>query len=1056
MIGKKISHFKILEEIGAGGMGIVYKAEDTHLKRHVALKFLPTELTRNKEARRRFIHEAQSASALDHPNICTIHEIGETEDGQSFIAMTYYEGETLKLKIEKGKLTIEDAINYSAKVAEGLTRAHEEGIIHRDIKPANIMITDRDEVKILDFGLAKLAGQTQLTKAGTTLGTVAYMSPEQTRGETVDHRSDIWSLGIILYEMLTGQLPFKGEYDQAIIYSILNEAHESPRSLRTEITLEMENIIDRALNKNAEKRYQSMEEILTDLYFIAKKLESGISKTGFSFTKNRFKKNFFLLFKDLFRRHVPYIIGIYFLISFGITQIVQWLVNRYPLSPNLQDFILTAMLSMAPTILILAYLHGKSGRRQWTRVEKISIPVNVIITIGLLFFLFQDKDLGAATKKIILIDEKGRMIERIIPKSEFRKKVGLIFFDNESGDSTLNWLQYGIPLGIECDLGQDLYLEIRTDFYEKMIEAGFTQGTGLPLMLKRKLADDYHLDHFISGIISKSYSGFLVKTSLYETRRGKLIQERLFRGQYIFQLIDEMSVQFKYDLGIPQHHIESGEDLPVSEMMTRSVSAFRLFTLGCYAMNFKNQWGEALNYLEQAVEEDPQFAYSWTKMTAAYLAANQQEKSEISLQKTMQYIYKFPERLQFDIRYSYYFYKQDMEKAFRIIQNKVELFPDDIEAHANLAKEYVKLGRMDEAISEYKHILELDPAQYNYIQQIGLIHNQKGEYDRALKYYKQYAAHFPKEYISFTRIGDLYKSMGNHEQAKSFYEKALLIEPEKVSVLCDLAGITFDLGHFEDAFKQYQKALMVSKIPKDSAEVYHALQSFYELNGQMDKAIEFMHRAHANEEKYVNPAQKELNKLFSLRTYIRAGKQNFAFQIIKEIEKQLQPPLDKFISFGYLRIYLELEDADNTEKVLRGVESCIKAFQLEVLRFEVYYAQGKIHELRKEYDQAIQDYQKKLASDPTDVSIHTDIGRCYRKLGELKKAQEFIQKNLKVQPFNPLAHYELSLVYYDRGENKEAMQHLRKALFIWKEADSNFKYAIQAKEKLKEWESLSL
>jgi serine/threonine protein kinase/tetratricopeptide (TPR) repeat protein len=1053
MIGRKISHFKILEEIGAGGMGIVYKAEDTHLKRQVALKFLPTELTRNKEARERFIHEAQSASALDHPNICTIHEIGETEDGQSFIAMACYEGETLKLKIEKGKLTIEDAINYSAKIAEGLTRAHEEGIVHRDIKPANIMITDRDEVKILDFGLAKLSRHTQLTKEGTTLGTVAYMSPEQTRGEAVDHRSDIWSLGIILYEMLTGQLPFKGEYDQAIIYSILNEAHESPRSLRTEITLEMQNIIDRALNKNAVERYQSMKEILTDLLLVSKKLESDISKTGFSLVEILSKKKFVLLFKDLFRRRVPHIIGIYFLISLGITQIMQWLVNRYPLSPNLQEFVLTALVSMIPTVLILAYLYGKSGHRQWTRVEKISVPVNLLVTIGLLFFLFQDKDLGAATKTITIIDEEGRTVERMIPKSEFRKKMALIFFDNESTDPTLNWLQYGIPLGIACDLEQDLYLDIRTDFYEEMIEAGFTEGTGLPLMLKRKLADDYHLNYFISGMFSKSQNGFLVKTSLYETKRGKLLQERIFSGENIFQLIDEMSIQSKYDLGIPHHHIESEEDLPVAEMMTSSMSAFRLFTLGYYAINFKNQWGEALNYLEQAVEEDPQFAYSWTRMTAAYLAANQKEKSEISLQKTMQYIYKFPERLQFDIRYSYYFYKQDMEKAFRIIQNKVELFPDDIEAHASLAKEYLNLGRRDEAISEYKHILELDPGQYNYIHQIGLIHNKVGEYEEALKYYKQYAAHFPKEYISYTRIGDLYKSMGNHEQAKSFYEKALLIEPEKVSVLCDLAGIAYDMGHFEDAVKQYQKALMVSKIPKDSAEVYYSLQSFYELRGQMDKAIEFMHLAHANEEKYVNPAQTELNKLFSLRTYIKAGKQNFAFQTIKEIEKQLKPPLDKFIPFGYLYIYLELEDADNAEKVLKGVESCIQAFQLELLRFEVYYARGKIHELRKEYDQAIQDYQKKLASDPTDAGINTDVGRCYRKLRELKKAQEFIQRNLKVQPFNPLAHYELSLVYYDKGENEEALQYLRKALFLWKEADSNFKYVIQANEKLKEWES---
>jgi serine/threonine-protein kinase len=174
MIGKIISHYKIIEEIGAGGMGVIYKAEDTKLKRTVALKFLPPELTRDADTKERFIREAQAASAMEHPNICNIHEIDETEDGQLFIVMACYEGETLKLKIEKGKLKIEDAIDYSTQITEGLARAHEEGIVHRDIKPANIIITDRGEVKILDFGLAKLAGQAQLTKDTSTLGTVAY------------------------------------------------------------------------------------------------------------------------------------------------------------------------------------------------------------------------------------------------------------------------------------------------------------------------------------------------------------------------------------------------------------------------------------------------------------------------------------------------------------------------------------------------------------------------------------------------------------------------------------------------------------------------------------------------------------------------------------------------------------------------------------------------------------------------------------------------------------------------------------------------------------------
>jgi serine/threonine protein kinase len=223
MIGQTISHYKILEKLGGGGMGVVYKAEDTKLKRTIALKFLPPVFSFDQEAKKRFINEAQTASSLQQHNICTIHDIDETKDGQIFICMDCYEGETLKKKIERGQIKTDEAIDIILQVAAGLQKAHEKGIIHRDIKPANIFITNEGVVKILDFGLAKLTGQSMMTKMGETVGTIAYMSPEQTRGELVDQRTDIWSLGVVLYEMMTGQLPFKGDYDSAMIYSILNE-----------------------------------------------------------------------------------------------------------------------------------------------------------------------------------------------------------------------------------------------------------------------------------------------------------------------------------------------------------------------------------------------------------------------------------------------------------------------------------------------------------------------------------------------------------------------------------------------------------------------------------------------------------------------------------------------------------------------------------------------------------------------------------------------------------------------------------------------------------------
>jgi serine/threonine protein kinase len=278
MIGKTISHYRIVAKIGEGGMGIVYKAEDTRLDRTVALKFLGAHLVTDEDGRRRFIREAKAAASLDHPNICTVYEIDEAE-GQIFIAMPYIEGRSLTELIAAGPLKLPEALEIARQAARGLQEAHSKGIVHRDIKPPNIMIgtTGSGErlVKIMDFGLAQLSGVSRLTRADTTLGTISYMSPEQTQGTLVDHRTDVWSLGAVLYEMVTGQQAFKGHYEQAVMYSILNEEPAPVTSVRAAVPMELEWILGKALAKTADRRYQSAVEFSVDLETLLAKLQSG-------------------------------------------------------------------------------------------------------------------------------------------------------------------------------------------------------------------------------------------------------------------------------------------------------------------------------------------------------------------------------------------------------------------------------------------------------------------------------------------------------------------------------------------------------------------------------------------------------------------------------------------------------------------------------------------------------------------------------------------------------------------------------------------------------------
>jgi serine/threonine protein kinase/Tfp pilus assembly protein PilF len=273
MIGKTISHYKILEKLGEGGMGVVYKAQDTKLDRIVALKFLPKHLLCDEEAKTRFEHEAKAASALNHPNITTIHEIDEAE-GECYICMEYIEGKSIKEMIKQKMFSIEEILNISIQTAEGLNVAHKKGIVHRDIKSDNIMLTEEGLVKIMDFGLAKLKGVSKLTKTGTTLGTMQYMSPEQAQGIEVDQRSDIFSFGVVLYEMITSQLPFKGEHEAAIIYSIINETPEPLARYKANVPEGLQRIVDKAMEKNRDERYQHVDEMMADLKYLKKRLET--------------------------------------------------------------------------------------------------------------------------------------------------------------------------------------------------------------------------------------------------------------------------------------------------------------------------------------------------------------------------------------------------------------------------------------------------------------------------------------------------------------------------------------------------------------------------------------------------------------------------------------------------------------------------------------------------------------------------------------------------------------------------------------------------------------
>ncbi|MEI7906846.1 MAG: serine/threonine-protein kinase, partial [Bacteroidota bacterium] len=274
MIGQTILHYKILEKLGEGGMGVVYKAHDTKLDRFVALKFLPAHATVNAETKARFTQEAKAAAALNHPNICTIHGVDEV-DGNLFIVMEYIDGGTLREKVPYQK--VDDAVSIAIQIGDALHEAHSKGIVHRDVKADNIMLTSKGQIKVMDFGLAKLKGSLKLTRTSSTVGTLAYMAPEQIQGGEVDQRSDIFSFGVLLFEMLTGKFPFRGEHEAALLYSIVNEEPESITKYIPDASAGLQQIFDKALEKDPAVRYHSVDDMVVDLRR-TKKQTSRVSK----------------------------------------------------------------------------------------------------------------------------------------------------------------------------------------------------------------------------------------------------------------------------------------------------------------------------------------------------------------------------------------------------------------------------------------------------------------------------------------------------------------------------------------------------------------------------------------------------------------------------------------------------------------------------------------------------------------------------------------------------------------------------------------------------------
>lgn len=762
------------------------------------------------------------------------------------------------------------------------------------------------------------------------------------------------------------------------------------------------------------------------------------------------------LLKDLLQRRVPQILGIYLGSSWAIIEFLDWLINQFSISPHLPRFVLLTLVSMIPTVVLIAYFHGKPGKDEWTKIEKIGIPVNLVAAILMLIFVFQGKDLGATTSLLTLEDEEGQVIERVVPKSEFRKKIMLFFLENETGDTTLNWLSYGIIDMLHMDLLQDIYMEVRTGyesgFSEKMNEAGYADLTGLPLMLEKEIAQDLHLDYFLTGSFNSENQQYQLDAKLYHSRNGKLINQFTLVDENVFNLVDQLTVQLKHDLQIPDYHIEETNDLPVSEITSSSLSAYESYSKGSNAFIIHQDWDGSMYHVNEAIKADTTFALAYLGMYQLYLMNNQTELAAWIFDPLMKYLYKMPEKLQFQAKASYYEHRQDFDRQYACFEMLTNLYPDDIQARLNLISILELQNELDKAIAAYQYILELDPERYSVLREIASLYKKQGNYEEALVYYQRYAELFPDRPESFRSLGNLHKDMGNFKEARSSYEKSLLLDPGSISEMLLLADLDSRTGNFNEASIQLQEALEQSGTSREKTMVYEFLQEFHELRGELDIALEYLYLKQAEWEKTYAPLLVTTSKIGTFYQFAKLESEESAFDTLEILSTQLDALLKDYISFGYLFLYLELGDLEKAEEELLRMEALITSLKLEVLRSIELYARGRIHELRGEYDLAVDRYIEQLEIEPTGTDIYINLGRCYRLLGKYKEAEEALLHVLLIQPFSPEANYEIALLYQETGKKEDALSHMRRVVNIWENADPDFEPAIKAYEALRNLE----
>ncbi len=811
MIGQTISHYKILEKLGEGGMGVVYKAQDTKLLRPVALKFLTPDMTRDQDAKKRFIQEARAASALDHPNIAVVHDVDETADGHSFICMAYYEGQTLKTKFTKGSLGIDEAIHLILQIASGLQRAHESGIVHRDIKPGNIIITSKGDVKIVDFGLAKLSAQTRESRTLITGGTAAYMAPEQILGSEADARCDLFSLGVVFYEAVAGRRPFAGEHEAALFYSIVNAEPAPPSTIRPEIPQELERIILKLLEKDPEKRYQYAADVRDDLkHFLGERPTPRPVR--------QFRKAWRAKYSAPVAVAAALFIAFVILVAVGVIELwtggpelpqqVNLAVMKFRTNDSTRNFLSDGVYES----LINRISAFRTVRKDFNVI--VSVDARTIETVRDAY-----RNYGATIALTSFIQWEASSVHvtmnLVDAKTSYTLSTEIVSGQTDKIRQLEEELLQKVAAMMKIEIRSSEFLALNTgNTQDEKAFAHYVQARGL-------LADYRRREKLDSAIT-------LLRRAVAQDPRYVLAYAAL--GEAYWR---------KYETSKDTQWVNAGIAACTTGMNLDDRIAPLHAVLGMIYRGTTHH-AEAIKSFERAISIDSLTADMYRELGVTFAAVGDSTKALASFQKAI--ALQPNDWKNYNSLGGFYYRRERYDNAIANWKKVLELAPVNSAGYGNLGAAFFMLGRWTEAIEVFELSLQKAPDEnYPAHANLGTMFYYDGQYSRSAQAYETALNIKRNEYQVWGSLGSAYRAMGSNKLAQEASEKAvalgeaeLRIRPREPSLLTTLGGYYADLGRKAEADSLLKQALRLA--PNDSRIQIRA-GMMYELLGKRQMAL---------------------------------------------------------------------------------------------------------------------------------------------------------------------------------------------------------------------------